>query len=76
MGEVMTTLLEGMSGDHQHRQTAEQLATLPMRMGGLGLRSAVRTAPAACWASWGDTLLLILDRLPGIAHCGFNLFVF
>ena len=30
----------------------QQLATLPMRVGGLGLRSAVRCAPAACWASW------------------------
>ena len=30
-------------------EESQQLATLPMRMGGLGLRSAVRCAPAAFW---------------------------
>ena len=30
---------------------SQQLSTLPMRTGGLGLRSAVRCAPAAYWAS-------------------------
>ena len=33
---------------------ARQRATLPMRMGGLGSRSA-RCAPAAFWASWVDS---------------------
>ena len=31
------------------------LATLPMRMGGLGWRSAVRCALSAFWASWADS---------------------
>ena len=35
---------------------AGQLATLPMRLGGAGLRSAERTAPAAYWASVADAL--------------------
>ena len=54
MGEVTATLLEGVPGDDQQWHAAEQLVTLPMRMGRLGLRSAVRTAPAAYWASWAD----------------------
>ena len=40
-----------------------------MRMGGFGLRSASRTAPAACWASWANALPMIQARLPAIAHC-------
>ena len=32
------------------------------RHGGLGLRSAVRHAPAASWASWADTLPILLKR--------------
>ena len=31
------------------------LSTLPMRMGGLGLQSTARCAPAAHWASWADS---------------------
>ena len=30
------------------------IAQLPCRLGGLGLRSALRTSPAAHWASWAD----------------------
>ena len=40
------------------------LAILPMRMGGLGLRSAVRCSRAACWASWADALPMIEKRNP------------
>ena len=39
------------------------IASLPMRLGGLGLRSAVRTAPAAYWASVADAN----RRLPTVA---------
>ena len=46
----------------------QQLATLPMRMGGLGLRSAVRCAPAAFWASWADVLDMISERIPDVAN--------
>ena len=38
MMEVMGTLLEGLPGDLQQQHEAAQLATLPMRMRGLGLR--------------------------------------
>ena len=40
------------------------VARLPARLGGLGLRSAVRVAPAAYWASWADTLPMIVKRSP------------
>ena len=46
---------------------AHQLASLPMRLGGLGLRSAVRMAPAAFWSSWADALHMIHERLPQLA---------
>ena len=44
-----------------------QTASLPLRLGGLGLRSAERTLPAAHWASWADSLAMINARHPAIA---------
>ena len=46
----------------------QQLATLPMRMGGLGLRSAMRCTPAAFWALWADALHMISERTPDVAN--------
>ena len=66
--EVMGSLLEGLPRNLHQRHEAEQLASLPMRMGGLGLRSACRVAPAAYWASWADALPMFLDRLPAVAQ--------
>ena len=48
-------------------EEAHALATLPMRMGGLGLRSAVRCAPSAFWASWADSIQMIHQRTPDVA---------
>ena len=42
-------------------------AHLPLRRGGLGLRSAVQLRPAAFWASWADTLPMIRQRHPHLA---------
>ena len=39
-----------------------------MRLGGLGLRSAQRVAPGACWASRADALHMIHERLPSVAR--------
>ena len=36
--------------------------TLPLAFGGMGLRSASRTAIPAYWASWGDALNMIAQR--------------
>ena len=45
-----------------------------MRLGGLGLRSARRVAPAAYWASWADCLAMLSKRLPDVtAHIMENL---
>ena len=40
------------------------VASLRGSLGGLGLRSATRTAAAAYWAAWADALPMLLDRLP------------
>ena len=42
-------------------------ATLLLSLGGLGLRSAVRTSVPAHWASWADVLPMIRDRHPAVA---------
>ena len=41
---------------------AQEAATLPLALGGLGLRSAARTRVAAHWASWADSLPMIRER--------------
>ncbi len=46
---------------------ARQVATLPGSLGGLGLRSARRTAEAAHWASWVDALPVLASRAPRLA---------
>ena len=50
----------------QELTDAAQVASLPMRMGGLGLRSAQRCAHAAYWASWADALPMIKQRTPAM----------
>ena len=62
----------------QQRQTlgrhsrAWQVAGLPQRLGGGGLRLAERTAPAAYWAAWSDMLPELRKRDRAIAQelCG------
>ena len=46
---------------------ARSTATLPLVLGGLGLRSAVRTRAAGFWASWADCLPMIEARHPEVA---------
>ena len=48
------------------RASAQQVASLPMRMGGLGLRCASRCAAAAYWASWADAFSMISARNPAV----------
>ena len=51
-----------------HMSSLQQLqAQLPLRLGGLGLRSARRVRFAAHWASWADCLPVLRARLPGVA---------
>ena len=44
-----------------------EVASLPISMGGLGLRIAQRTSVAAHWASWADAVGMIQHRHPTIA---------
>ena len=46
---------------------AQRVASLPGRLGGLGLRSALRSSSAAYWASWVDVLPVIRAKAPDIA---------
>ena len=43
------------------------VAMLPASLGGLGLHSAVRTAPGAYWAAWADALAVLQLRCPAFA---------
>ena len=61
-------ILVGISGEQQEVAAALNLASLPMRMGGLGLRRATLMAPAAYWASWADALQMVDQRLPEVAN--------
>ena len=46
---------------------AKSTASLPLSMGGLGLRDASRTSELAFWASWADCLSMIRKRHPEVA---------
>ena len=63
--ETAKALLNGVPSDAEPE--AKQLSSLPMRQGGLGLRSAERCAPAAYWASWADAVKMIGQRTPEVA---------
>ena len=56
--------LLSQSTQHLLPEPSQRLAHLPLRFGGLGLRSAVDAAPYAYWASWADCLPSIRARAP------------
>ena len=70
--DAMATCLQRLLANERQVDMHElhlRRARLPLRHGGLGLRSAVRTRAAANWASWADTLPLLAERHPGlVAH--------
>ena len=43
------------------------VGTLPLSLGGMGLRNAERTSPPAYWASWADCLSMLRARHPDVA---------
>ena len=47
---------------------SRNMATLPARHGGLGLRSASRTTTAAYWGSWMDSLSVLQVKQPALAE--------
>ena len=68
MQRTMEALLGGLPGDPIQKRVAHTISSLPMRMGGLGLRSASRMAQSAFWASWADAMPMISERLPEVAN--------
>ena len=65
---TVEALLQQVPGEVEEQNFAREIATLPMRMGGLELRSATRCAAAAYWASWADALAMISQRNRGVAN--------
>ena len=64
---TVVAIMQGLPGSDIQITEAQQVATLPMRMGGLGLRSATRCPEAAYWASWADALHMVGQRNPEVA---------
>ena len=54
--------------EDQCEATARIASTMPLVLGGMGLRSAVRTSLPAYWASWSDCLHMVHQRHPDIAR--------
>ena len=50
--------------DDAVQSNSQAISQLPLRLGGLGLRCATRTAIPAFWASWADSLHMIQQRHP------------
>ena len=48
-------------------ESARAVATLPLTLGGLGMRSSVRLRHAAHWASWADSIKMISERHPEVS---------
>ena len=53
--------------DPSQADVVRETATVPLSLGGLGLRSAQRTSIPAFWASWADSLAMIRQRHPDVA---------
>ena len=62
---IWATLCDCLGGvGEEDASHAHGIASLPAALGGLGLQSAERTAPAAYWAAWADALVPLRDGLP------------
>ena len=49
-------------------ETTKAVSCLPLRLGGCGLRSAVRTSKAAYWGAWADVLPVVQSRFHNLAN--------
>ena len=45
----------------------QDVATMPLSLGSLGLRDGVRTSPPAFWASWTDCIAMVRAKHPDVA---------
>ncbi len=57
-------ILDGPELDGPTLQRVEWLATMPARLGGLGLQNAARCSPGAFWGAWADGLHMLHQRRP------------
>ena len=48
-------------------EMSQKLASLPFRLGNMGLANAVRGREAAQWASWANCIKMVKHRHPPIA---------
>ena len=64
MWKAAESVMGRWPGTAEQQAVARQIATLTMRLGRLGLRSARRMAPAAFWAYWADAMPMLSERLP------------
>jgi hypothetical protein len=62
--DAAVNILEAARLGDDTRADGRVIAEFTCRMGGVGLRSAARTSPAAFWASWADTLPMMMARNP------------
>ena len=69
MQRAMQSLLGELPGSAPQQQVARQLASLPMRMGGLGRRSASRQRAPVFWASWGRCITILKDMPKTSSGC-------
>ena len=67
MWATLLELLGGGSDTTEAALLARAVASLPAALGGLGLQSASRLAPATYWAAWADSLPVIQARFPDMA---------
>ena len=67
---TLETLLQvdAASTDSNELARIYAYASIPARMGGLGLRSASRTRHAAYWAAWADAIPVMQKKNPEFAH--------
>ena len=63
---VLTCLARLLGMEGELPPMAVRRAQLPLKFGGLGLRSAVQSRHAAHWASWADSLPVIRQRHPAL----------
>ena len=61
--QCLQTILDVLGAPVQ----TQQLASLPLTLGGLGRASGEKTRHAAHWASWADCLAMVQQRHPTVS---------
>ena len=60
-------LCEILHVDPDSSAELRETASMPLCLGGMGLRDACRVATSAYWASWADSMPMIFQRHPDVA---------